>query len=193
MKSRPWKAGSSLVASAAINGLLCTVLGVLLGGLRGGQLGLAAGVVLAVLPIVARISAAWLARPDGLPRLVAREIGAVVIRTAAAIAEALARLFGPVARLLQGPVLLLRFVAFVLAGHMAAILGAAGRTLATPLGLANLGALAVIAVNLAGVEFATPAVLIGLVLLILVLLVSENEAAGQDATPTRTNDHGAPL
>ena len=57
------------------------------------------------------------------------------------------------------------------------------RLIATPLGLANLAALGVIAVNLADLDFAAPIAFLGLGLLILVLLVSENEAAQEAEEP----------
>ena len=107
------------------------------------------------------------------------------------MASALARLFGPVARLLQGPVLLLRFTALIVAGLASALLAAAGRALATPLGFANLCALGVIVLNIAGFEYAAPVAFVGLILLILTLLVSENEAAGQIPSPHQTDNNGA--
>jgi hypothetical protein len=55
-------------------------------------------------------------------------------------------------------------------------LAAIGRIVGTPLGLANIAALAVIAVNVAGLEFAGPIAFLGLGMLILVLMVSESEA-----------------
>ena len=191
MKLQGGRAGRLIIVPVAVNATLCAALGVLLGGLRGAQLGLAVGIVLAVLPTIARASAAWLTEPGGLPRLIARETGNAVVRGAAAIVAALARLLGPLADLLQGPILVLRFAAFVVRGSIAALLEAAGRALATPLGLANLGALAVIAVSLAGFEYATPVLFIGLILLILTLLVSENEASSQESSPNQTDNHGA--
>lgn len=177
MTSQIGLAVRSQIASVTVNGFLCTIIGALLGGLRGSQLGLAAGIALAVLPAIVRLSAAWLTRPDGLARLIAREVGAVAVGGAVAIASVLARLFGPVVRLLQGPVLLLRFATFIVAGAVVATLDAAGRAFATPLGLANAGALAVIAVNFSGFEYAAPVAFVGLGMLILVLFVSEGEAA----------------
>lgn len=188
MRSQSGFASRSYIAAVIVNGLLCTTIGALLGGLRGGQLGLVAGILLAMLPTIVRVSTAWLAQPGGLPRLIAREIGAVAIGAAAAIADALARIFGPLVRLLQVPALMLRFATIVVSGIATAILGAVGRALATPLGLANLAALAVIAVNLTSFEFATPVAFVGLGLLLLVLFVSEGEAADAVGQPDRRTE-----
>lgn len=191
MKSQKGFYGRSFVVSVGINAVLCAAIGAVLGGLPGGQLGLAMGIALAVLPTIVRALAARLARPDALPRLIAREVAAVAIRIGSAVASALARLFGPVARLLQGPLLLGRFTALIVAGLVSALLAAAGRVLGTPLGFANLCALGVIVLNIAGFEYAAPVAFVGLVLLILTLLVSENEAAGQLPSPHQTDSHGA--
>ena len=191
MQSQKGFYGRSFVVSVGINAILCAAIGALLGGLQGGQLGLATGIALAVLPFIVRASAARLARQDALPRLIAREVAAVAIRIGAAVTSALARLFGPVARLLQGPVLLLRFTALIVTGLASALFAAAGRALATPLGFANLCALGVIVLNIAGFEYAAPVAFVGLILLILTLLVSENEAAGQIPSPNQTDNNGA--
>ena len=191
MQSQKGFYGRSFVVSVGINAILCAAIGALLGGLPGGQLGLATGIALAVLPFIVRASAARLARPHALPRLLAREVAAVAVRIGTAVASALARLFGPVARLLQGPVLLLRFTALIVTGLASALFAAAGRALATPLGFANLCALGVIVLNIAGFEYAAPVAFVGLILLILTLLVSENEAAGQIPSPHQTDNNGA--
>ena len=57
----------------------------------------------------------------------------------------------------------------------------------TPLGLANLAALGVIAANLANVEFATPITLLGLGAMILVLLVDLSET--QNAEISKIGGH----
>lgn len=175
MRLLDWFTEFPLVLAVFVNGLLGAILGGLLAGLRGAKGGMVAGMLLALLPFAVRGTATWLARPDGVPRLVGREIGAVAIRGGAAIVEALRGPFGALARSLQRPVLVLRFAAFFMAGTIARAFGAAGQVLTTPLGLANLVALAVIAANLAGLEFATLGVFLGFALLLLVLAVDEYE------------------
>ncbi len=146
-------------------------------------MGLVAGILIAVLPVLLRRGVRWLAEPGGLPRLVAGEIGAAIVRVAAMLLEASAGPFRWLGALLRGPALLARFVGEVATGVAAAQARAAMRLIATPLGLANLAALGVIAVNLADLDFAAPIAFLGLGLLILVLLVSENEAAQEAEEP----------
>lgn len=182
MRSLPQLLKSTILVSAAINGALCIVIGTLLGGLRGGQLGLVVGILLAVLPAAVRASTTWLARPGGMPRLIMHEVGAVAVRSGATVSSALGKLIGPVVRLMQVPFLMLRFAAFVVSGIAKASVDAVGRTLATPLGLANIGALLVIAINLLGFDFATLSTFVGFGLLVLVLLVSNDEGETEDNT-----------
>lgn len=179
---------ASFAAALAVNTGLCILIGTLMGGLRGARLGLVLGIALAILPVVARAVAAWLARPDNLLRFVARQIAATILRAARLLLVALERVFSPIAALFRGPVLLFRFVAYVLCGSITAALSAIGRTLATPLGLANLAALAVIAINIAGAEFATPIAILGLGLLTLALLVNESEARREDGPSLQGED-----
>lgn len=166
----------SLAAAAAVNAALCIALGALLWGLPGAQAGLVVGIVLAVSPTAVSAALRWLARPDTVLRLFAAAIGAAIVRAGSAIVARTGALLAPIGEALRLPVLLVRFVAIVAAAAAGAALSAVGRVLATPLGLANLAAVAVIAVNLAGFEFATPVAFLGLGLLILVLLVDRNEA-----------------
>ena len=166
----------SLAAAATVNGALSVALGALLWGLPGAQAGLVVGIVLAVMPTAVRTALRWMARPDNILRLLGTALAAATIRGASRIVDRLGALLAPIGEALRLPVLLVRFVGIVAVAAAGAALSAVGRVLATPLGLANLAALAVIAVNLAGFEFATPVTILGLGLLILVLLVDRNEA-----------------
>ena len=168
----------SLAAAAAVNGALSVALGALLWGLPGAQAGLVVGIVLAAMPTAVRAALRWLARPDNILRLVGAAAATAIVRVASRIVDRVGALLAPVGEILRLPVLLVRFVGIVASAAAGAALSAVGRVLATPLGLANLAALAVIAVNLAGFEFATPVTILGLGLLILVLLVDRNEASG---------------
>lgn len=190
MRQVGWFTGWPLALPTLINGGLGLALGALVGGLHGGQIGLSAGIALAFVPAATRWAGTWLARPDSLPRFVGREVAAVVIRIATSIAAAIGRVLSPIIALPQGPVLLARLAASVVAEAVRAALGLLGRALATPLGVANLAALIVIMLDLARFEFASLAVFVGFVILILTLMVSEGEARhdGSGRTIHRTDN-----
>lgn len=168
--------GAAFGITIAINTGFCILIGFLIGGLRGAQIGVLAGIGLGVLPSALRIAGRRLSDPHGLPRLFARAIGVAAITAGAAVMRVLGGITGPIAALLRWPLLLAHFVAETAAGVLGQVLAAVGRIVGTPLGLANMAALAVIAVNVAGLEFAGPIAFLGLGMLILVLLVSESEA-----------------
>jgi hypothetical protein len=166
----------TLIKTSFINGSLGAAVGGLAAGVVGAQIGVVVGLLLAVLPIAARIMSDWLARRDSLPRFVVHEIGSAAVRLATAIVLPIADVLGVASRRLQAPALLLRFAADVVRTAIRAATAALWLTVATPLGLANVAALAVIAVNLGNFEFAGPVAFLGLGMLILLLLVNENEA-----------------
>ena len=60
-------------------------------------------------------------------------------------------------------------------------LGFLWQLLATPLGVANIAALAVILTNRASLEFAAPFVFLALGMLLRILLVSESEAHDEES------------
>jgi len=105
------------------------------------------------------------------------------VRAAAMLLDAVERPLRWLASRLRGPALLARFVGGVAAEDAAVPVRAVMRSSATPLGLANLAALGVIAVNLAALDFAAPIAFLGLGLLILVLQASESEAAYDAGKP----------
>ncbi|WP_425068837.1 hypothetical protein [Reyranella sp.] len=168
--------GAAFGITIAINTGLCILIGFLVGGLRGAQIGVLLGIGIGVLPAALRIARRLLADPHGLPRLVGRAIASAALAAGAAAVRMLGGITKPIAALLRGPLLLVRFALEIAAGVLGQVLAAIGRIVATPLGLANMAALAVIAVNVAGLEFAGPIAFLGLGMLILVLIVSESEA-----------------
>lgn len=167
--------GAAFGIAIAINAGFCILIGFLAGGLRGAQIGVLIGVGLGVLPVAMRTARRVLADPHGLPRLLGHAIGGAAITVGAATARVLGGITAPIAALLRWPILLTGIAVEIAAGVLGQVLSAIGRVVGTPLGLANLAALAVIAVNVAGLEFATPIAFLGLGLLILVLMVSESE------------------
>lgn len=168
--------GGAFAIAVAINTGFCILIGFLVGGLRGAQIGVLVGIGLGVLPSALRIAGRRLADPHGLPRLVGRAIAAAAIAAGAAAVRVMGGITGPIAALLRWPLLLVHFTVEIATGVLGRILAAIGRIVGTPLGIANVAALAVIAVNIAGLDFATPIAFLGLGLLILVLIVSESEA-----------------
>lgn len=168
--------GGAFATAVAINTGFCILIGFLVGGLRGAQIGVLAGIGLGVLPAALRIAGRRLADPHGLPRLAGRAIAAAAITAGAAVVRALSGITGPIAALLRWPLLLVNFTVEIAAGVLGRILAAIGRIVGTPLGIANVAALAVIAANIAGLEYAGAVAFLGLGMLILVLFVSESEA-----------------
>ena len=168
--------GAAFGIAIAINTGFCILIGFLTGGLRGAQIGVLVGIGLGVLPVAVRTAGHLLADRHGLPRLVGRSIATAAIAAGTAAVRVVGSVTGPIAYLLRWPVLLVRFAVEVAAGVLGQVLAAIGRVVGTPLGLANIAALGVIAVNVAGLEFAGPIAFLGLGMLILVLMVSESEA-----------------
>lgn len=168
--------GAAFGITVAINTGLCILIGFLVGGLRGAQIGVLLGIGLGVLPAALRIAGRRLGDPHGLPRLVGRAIAAAAITAGAAVMGVMGGVTTLIAALLRWPLLLVRFTVEIAAGVLGQLLAAIGRIVGTPLGLANIAALVVIAVNVAGLDFAGPIAFLGLGMLILVLFVSENEA-----------------
>ncbi len=177
--------GAAFAIAVAINTGFCILIGFLAGGLRGAQIGVVVGVGLGVLPGIVRTARHLLADPHGLPRLLGHAIAAAAITVGTAAVRVLGGITAPVAAVLRWPILLARLAVETAAGLLGQALAAIGRIVGTPLGLANLAALAVIAVNVAGLEFATPIAFLGLGLLILVLMVSESEAELEGQDPSR--------
>lgn len=169
----------SIASLASITGLAGAA-GGLIAGLRGLQAGCVAGIVIALLPFLADRVSRWLTRPDGLPRFVAREVGRAAVSIAVPVVQAIVGPFAAVARLLHGPTVLALVVGSILADIAATTLGRIGRTIATPLGVANLAALLVIAIDLIGFSFAPLATGACLIALVLVLLVTMSEAETGD-------------
>ena len=171
----------TLLIASAVNGGLGTAGGALAGGLMGAKIGLLAGLFLAVLPIVVPAVASWLGRPDGLPRFIASEIGKLALAGGRAVVSAIGTILRPIGHALAIPILLVRIVGDVSSRAVAMVLAACWRLVATPLGLANLAALAVLAIDASGFDFAGPVTILGLGMLILVLLVSANEEQDERA------------
>ena len=168
--------GAAFGVAVAINIGFCLLIGFLAGGLRGAQIGVLVGIGLGVLPTALRTAGRVFADRHGLPRLVGRAIASTAITAGAAAVRLLGGITGPIAAPLRWPLLLLHFAVEIAAGLLGQGLAAIGRIVGTPLGLANIAALGVIAVNVAGLEFAGPIAFLGLGMLILVLMVSESEA-----------------
>jgi len=166
----------TLIMASIVNGGLGLAIGSLAAGVSGAKIGLVAGLALAALPIAVRAVSAWVIRPDGLPRFVLAEVGAAAVTTSQAIVDGVASLVRPVVAQMQAPTLLACFAADVFANALAGMLGGLWCIVATPLGVANVAALAVIFAILAGLDFATPVAFLALGMLMLVLLVTESEA-----------------
>ena len=159
-----------------INAILCAALGALAGGLTGAQIGVVLGICLSILPGLFRLLVPLLNKPKGMVRFLAREVAAAILRVAGGLLYRLEAYLSPVATVLRGLLLVGRLIGELVANLLGPPLARIGSAMATPLGLANLAALAVIAANLAGLDFAAPVAFVGLGMLVLVLLVSEHEA-----------------
>ena len=183
--STPRRSERSLPVALAVNGVLGASVGALAAGMAGAQLGLAGGLVLAVLPRIARAVVAWLGRPGGLPRYIGREAAGVALAAGAAVLAAGEAIVRPIRRLLRLPALAIAVAADIAARLAGEALSAVGRIVFTPLGVANLAALAVIAGAVAGIGLAGSIAFVALVLLVLVLLVDQSES--RDAAT-----HGSP-
>lgn len=179
-------AGAFGIAAAA-NVALCAAIGGLADGTRGIKAGVVVGVVLAVLPLAARATAGWLARPDGMLHFVWTQLSGSAIAVAQRFFDGLGALLSPLARALRFPGLMLRFALMVAADLFGRAASAIGARLFTPLGLGNLAALGVIAANLANVEFATPITILGFGAMLLVLLVDLSET--QHAENSTKGEH----
>lgn len=167
--------GVSFGFSVAVNVALCIVLGFLLGAWRGAQLGMVFGVVLGIAPLAFRYFADALGKSNSP----ARTVGNVVFTATVYAIDVLLRLcadaISPLVRSLRWPLLAIRLAVSALVSKTSTLLAALGATIGTPLGLANVGASAIVAINMMGLEFAAPVAFLGLGLLILVLMVTEHE------------------
>ena len=165
--------------------VLATAIGALLGGVRGMQAAWVAGLVLSFASYGASHIWAWATRPDGVPRLLAKEVAAAVVRAALGAGNGLSKMLASpvaiIAGILQLPILIVVFLVSALGSLAADVLAKLLRGIATPLGVANTGAVAIIVADTRGSELATLASFIGLVVLILVLLVSEFERISESA------------
>ena len=181
------RSGGAFGIAAAANVTLCAAIGGLADGTRGIKIGVVVGVVLAVLPLAARATAGWLARPNGMLRFVWHQLSDSAIAVAQRFFDGLGALLSPLARALRFPGLMLRFALMVAADLFGRAASAIGARLFTPLGLGNLAALGVIAANLANVEFATPITILGFGAMLLVLLVDFSET--QNAENSTKGEH----
>jgi hypothetical protein len=167
------------VRMAVALALLGGALGTFLVGLHGLELGSVGGVVLSVAPFGATRIWQWLSRRNGLPRFIGREIAAMVARAALSVAIRLIAPLEPIAntlrKMLRPPVLVISFLLDVLTAFGVNFLSRLLQQIFTPLGLANLAALTLIAINAAGLEIGALACFFGLIAMILVLIVSESE------------------
>ena len=179
----------SFVVALAANGLLGASIGALAAGVSGAQLGLAAGLVLAVLPRILRAVTAWLARPQGLALYLLREIARAAVLASAAILAAGEAILGPIRRALRVPTLALGFGVDVASRLSRDVVSGVGRVVFTPLGLANVAALAVIAAAIAGLGLPVSVAFVALVLLLLALLVNESESRDASAAPPKEGSH----
>lgn len=170
----------AFITSCVVNGCLAAALGGLLAGLAGAQSGLIGGLLLTLLPLSARKAWAWLGRPAGLPRFLIAQAGASAVAVAQTIATVVASVLRPLVSLLQGPKLVARSIIDSVTRALADLLGRLWRLLATPLGMANVAALGVIAANIANLDFAGPVTFLGFGILLLVLLVSQSEARDEE-------------
>ena len=169
MTTRRW------IAEVAVNAFLAGAIGALLGGLKGAQIGWLGGLALATLPFVTTAARSYFGSPDSLPCFLARQLADVAVGAASSLTIGIGRLLSPLSAVLRLPILVVRIVASMLAAAAASLLARLFRLIATPLGLGNVGALAIIAADFAGIEFASSAVFVGLLGLILVLVVSVSE------------------
>lgn len=176
MTTRRW------IVEVAVNAFLAGAIGALLGGLKGAQIGWIGGLALAALPLVTTAARSYFASPGSLPRFLARQLADVAVGAASSLAIGIGRLLSPLSAVLRLPMLLARIVASMLEAAAASLLARLFRLIATPLGLANVGALAIIAADRAGIEFASMAVVVGLLALILVLVVSVSETGITEST-----------
>lgn len=176
MTGRDWPRNFPSPGTLAAFGVMGCALGTAIdGSLSGAQAGLAAGLALPFLPLIASRTSAALCRPDGLPRFVARQIAAGVVTAAARLLRWLERFLGPLAAVLDLLLLPLRFAADLVAGLAGVVLARCGRAVSTPLGMANLAALAILIGDAAGVQVFSLATPLGLLALVLTLMVSEGE------------------
>ena len=177
----------TLLTACLVNGILGTSVGALAAGLPGAKIGLIVGLALAVMPMVGRKVMVRMSGPGGLPTFVGQEMAATAVAAARAIMAALGPAADAIDRRTRGPVLIAHIAIDIAAHVIGMLLAGLWRIVATPLGMANVAALGVIAVNLSGFEFAGPVAFLGLGMLLLVLLVSLNEAS--DGAASRKLEH----
>lgn len=172
-----WNADlDSFVIDCSINCALCAAIGALLeGGPRGAAMGVGAGLILSTLPLASRIAARWMGRLGGgfvvalgIPAALAMiAIGQSARRVAAWLSPAV-EMLAPALAGIHRAVGRLRLAA------AQTLAGAAG-LLTRPLGLANVGALTLIILDLAGIEFAPVVTTLGFLMLCLILIVDDYE------------------
>jgi len=167
------------IPSVLVIAVLAGTIGLLSGGLRGLQAGWVAGLMLPFVPFCTTRTWTWLTQPEGLPRLIGREVAASIVRVSSSTADRIGDAVSPLAdaatKAFQPPALVVRLGVAILAGSLGSLVSGLFRRIATPLGLANLGALAIIVGDFAGLSVASLACFGGLPALILVLLVNESE------------------
>lgn len=173
----------SFVIGHTVNSALCATIGALVGGVRGGLIGVAAGMVLTVLPPASRLASHWLGViARGFIVVVGLPIALAMLAVARGAHWLTARL-SPALDVLAPAIAGIGRSALAVRATAARTVSGAGRLLATPLGLANLAAAAVLVLDFTGIGFATIASIAGFVILVLMLLVDEDErrraAAGE--------------
>jgi hypothetical protein len=166
----------AFMAASVINGGLGAAVGGLAAGIPGLQAGLIVGLMLAILPLAAQAISHRLARPRGLARFLCAEIAGTAVRAAAVMVDSIGQSLKPAVDRAKVPVFFVRFSVQVFRTAAGSALTGLWRIAATPLGMANIAALVIVSVNLAGLQLAGPVVFLGLAILVLILLVSENEA-----------------
>ena len=182
MQSERWPEGVPSFRAMMTLALLASALGAAISGtLKGLQAGLLCGLALSLAPYLLERLLTFLARPEGLPRFLARQIADAVLGLASSIGAALSRVTRPVADVARGPILLITLAAGLLVVVLGACLRALVRPFGAPLGIANLAAAAILAGDVAGLPAASVAVFAGLPAMILMLLVhiSETEMVDQ--------------
>jgi len=115
-----------------------------------------------------------------MPQFLTREVVTIALAMGSSVVERFTRMTRPVAKAARGPLLLAKLAVAMLAVVAGGCLRALARPFATPLGVANLAAVAVLAGDLAGMPAASLAVLAGLPAMILMLLVNVSETEMAD-------------
>lgn len=165
----------SFVIGHTVNSVLCATIGALLDGTRGGLIGVAAGMVLSALPFASRLASHWLGVIARSFIVVAGLPIALAMLAIGRGAGWLAVWFAPVLDVLAPAIAGVGRSARALRAGAARAVSGAARPLATPLGLANIAAAAVLVLDFTGSGLATIASVAGFVVLVLTLIVDEGE------------------